>query len=100
MRAGLLFSEDFSDMQFKTEGEVSHAHRCVLAGTSTKFSTLFRGPRKENAEKDIQKGHSPKLMRAMLRFICIGKLDATLLEKHTAFAKAVRVVVHRSACAS
>jgi speckle-type POZ protein len=85
MWAGLLFSEDFSDVQFKSaEGEVIHAHRCVLAGMSTKFSTLFRGPWKENAEKEIQTDHSPELVRAMLRFIYIGKLDAALLEKHTA----------------
>ena len=84
MWAGLLFSEDFGDVEFKTEDEVIHAHRCVLAGVSTYFSTLFHGPWKENAEQEIQTGHSPELVRAMLRFIYIGKLDAALLEEHTA----------------
>eukprot|EP00820_Chromera_velia_P006925 Cvel_19382.t1-p1 / transcript=Cvel_19382.t1 / gene=Cvel_19382 / organism=Chromera_velia_CCMP2878 / gene_product=Speckle-type POZ protein, putative / transcript_product=Speckle-type POZ protein, putative / location=Cvel_scaffold1666:38505-39842(+) / protein_length=446 / sequence_SO=supercontig / SO=protein_coding / is_pseudo=false len=69
----LLFSSDFSDIKFATQGETIHAHKAVLAAGSPYFKTLFEGPWRENASDTVQTSASPKLLRTALRFIYTGE---------------------------
>ena len=81
----LLFSSKFSDVRFVCEEDecVLHAHKAVLAASSTYFSALFEGPWAENhADGEIATSNPSHIMKAVLSYIYTGSIDEALLEEH------------------
>jgi hypothetical protein len=81
----LLFSEKYSDVRFVCpDGAELCAHKCFLATASAYFDAAFQGSWNENnADGKWPTTNSTAVMKAVLRFIYIGKMDNDLLENDT-----------------
>lgn len=70
----MLFSKDFSDVQFHCPGgAVLYAHQVILSAASDYFKTVFKGPWADEHPNGIwQTTNSAELMKIMLTFIYTG----------------------------
>jgi hypothetical protein len=82
----LLFSEKFSDVQFKCQdGTTFHAHKNILAAASPYFSTAFEGPWGEQHQDGLwETSNSPAVMKAVLSFIYIGEITSDVMDHQAA----------------
>ena len=84
--ATLLFSDAFSDLVFVCpDGERIHAHRCMVAASSPHMNALLQGPWAENAGQasEVKMLQSAAAVRALLRFMYTGEVDAEACTAHT-----------------
>ena len=76
----LLFSEEFSDVQFICEDGVTiPAHKNILAASSPYFKSVFNGPWKENENGILNTPHPAHIVKEMLTLIYSGKTDSQLV---------------------
>lgn len=76
----LLFSEEFSDITFQCpDGTAFHAHKNVLAATSSYFRAAFSGPwREQDTTGHWKTSNSPEIMKAVLTFVYTGAVASEL----------------------
>ena len=74
----LLFSQNFSDVTFVfPDGDVLHAHKCVLAAASPYFDAYFKGPWGSSHPNGRWKTKiSRPVMKAVLTFIYTGDTES------------------------
>ena len=84
----LLLSEDFSDVHFVCrDGTTLHAHKCILAASSSYFAAYFRGPWGNDAAHADGRwvtSNSSCMMRAILTYIYTGMMDEALVKSEPA----------------
>ena len=80
----LLFIEDFSDVHFvcKDDGTTLHAHKCILAASSSYFSAYFKGPwAAEHTDGVWETSNSSAIMSVVLTYIYTGKVDDYVIQE-------------------
>jgi hypothetical protein len=79
----LLFSEKFSDVNFKCQdGTTFYAHKNVMAAASPYFSAAFEGPWGEQHEDGLwETSNPPFIMEAVLSFIYTGEATSRVMEQ-------------------
>lgn len=78
----LLFSEEFSDVQFICEDGVAiAAHKNILAASSQYFAAVFRGPWRENKSGVLETSHPAHIIREMLELIYTGETSSQLVQE-------------------
>ncbi|KAJ3704728.1 hypothetical protein LUZ61_008433 [Rhynchospora tenuis] len=94
----LLSAEIGTDVAFEVNGEVLHAHRCILAASSSVFEAELFGPMKEKKMKKIKiLDMDASVFKAMLYFIYNDSLPEIEEKKSTTMVQNLLVAADRYA---
>lgn len=78
----LFLSDEYSDISFRIENEVIHAHKVILAACSNYFRALLFGGMKESQQPQIDIiGTNVGAFKSLLKYIYTGKLSLASLKE-------------------
>ncbi|KAJ1700353.1 hypothetical protein LUZ63_000132 [Rhynchospora breviuscula] len=94
----LLSSEIGTDVAFEVNGEVLHAHRCILAASSSVFEAELFGPMKEKNMKKINiLDMDASVFKAMIYFIYNDSLPEIEVKDSTTMVQNLLIAADRYA---
>ena len=76
------------DVVIHVGGEAFHAHKAVLAATSSYFMAMFTSGFKESTEKEIQLQGDAEIFKVLLQYAYTGKLETTALNVYEVLSMA------------